>query len=794
LAPQDITFLYDAPEFQEGASTMKKNSSNNGDNVSKFSRRKVNPVLKIMNYITNVKFNGKDRHSEKKNSAFRRMDDSVLNIDLNTKKIINYMDFVHTNKDLIKPRPVYPAKCLNVKRERGISTSEMDFSEYEPPAKRRKLESQPPMQAPTYHEITGLNKIRSAYKDDISMRSVNSILTKRQSSNIDMKSYHSKTLDQIQKEIFEKKAQNQKMLDEISERNSRRSLMLIDQESKIDHSEKRKIIQNYYKEKSRATMEELDLINDNYFSKRSKRGKFEQLETSKTSHTFEPKKQPGYIAPSEGRYEENKTNNNNIKVTTTNSEIIFKQPSFSDGRQMTFGAISSEGISDNKIADNILPKVTTTVIPTTNLNTKPIETAKSVETKTGNQNPLFGSLSGIGSASLTKPLGGTPSTGPLFGTATSTIKPPEGSSAAIFGLNKPDDKPVFTPSEVKQETKSNLFDSAPKVENKISFDANISDARIEAKPDNSLFGSKVDSVTVKPASSLFGSFNQTEEKKTDTAELPKFGSNLFKPDTIQQKTIEAKPLGSSIFSTDTKQDTKQAPIASETKLSDLFSNKEEPKSIITPKPEKEEPPKVEKKEEIKSSIFGFNASSASTLNTSSSLLSNTQPTFGFKGDDKKPVDTKQAVFSSYLAESGIKPLPQVEKKDEVKEKPNLPQLIPKEEPKIITTPITNSLMNNTNPFINAQGSSTNIFKSASPNTQSNIFFNYLDLSQPKFVPQQEIKPLPHQHNPFLSGIENKVTESNDMIISPVLSPTIRPVQTTTGPSSFNLNSNIRYNC
>jgi hypothetical protein len=735
ITPQDMSYLYDAPEFQESQSVAKKNIIP-FDTASKLSRRRVNPVLKIMNYITNVKFNGKERYSERRSSAFRRMDDGI-DIDLNTKKIINYMDFVNANKDLIKPKPIYPS--LNVKRHRTDSM----VSEFDQSNKKRRVDTE----SNATSEYRGLNKIRAAIKDDVSMKSVNSVLTKQ--SNIEMKSYHSKSLEQIQKEILEKKTQNQKMLDEISERNSRRSLMLIDRESKVDYAEKRKIIANYYKEKSRTTMEDLDLINDNYFTQRGRRPKFEQLSCSNNSLTFEASKKP--------QKEDIIKTNNYVRL----ADNLTQQPSFSDGKQITFNNFREEIKQEYKFsADKSIKFTDNLPLPTI---TEEKEEKKTVlnETKTdlfhnyiaSNVKPdgikILGSFSGLsGAKELSK------------------------EETVNNDIKKTDEGKIETKSEIRF---CGLFGS------------DFAKTKSERPSDN------------KQVSLLNN--NEVEKKPEES----KFTAPLFKPENIQQKTVEAKPF-SSIFS-DTSKTTK-----SEIKIPEnvgIFGEKKEETPTKPVEPVKEEI--KDAKSESKSLFGSFN------LIPTPNLANNLSPTIKFdtqkaetkpeakaqtkieitkteipKAETKTELKTDSATIKSFNsstnATEGSKPGELIRKITEKKEEiTTLPPIIPK-----ITTPSSSLLLNQNNPFVNpgsSKGGTPNLFKNKpTPETVIGQQLSNVTTHSDKHSAISNIQ----KNNPFLSQINPKSLDSSDMVISPVLSPQLRPMEAHL-PSQFSLNNSMDVN-
>src|SRR5690606_24003209 len=68
------------------------------------------------------------------------------------------------------------------------------------------------------------------------------------------KYYKSKTVDEIKRDIEQKRGTNRKLIDEMSKRSSRRSEI----GGVFDYEEKKRILSNYYKEKEK-TMKEFEL-------------------------------------------------------------------------------------------------------------------------------------------------------------------------------------------------------------------------------------------------------------------------------------------------------------------------------------------------------------------------------------------------------------------------------------------------------------------------------------------------------------------------------------------------------
>jgi len=312
----EINQIYDAPTLELNISneldnpTHIINHSSNQEHINKnindtqmrrFSldslktiqtRKKSNPMTRIVQYITEKKFDTSDKFDLKnssfvsKHSAFKPLDNRNKIIDLNSKKMINYNDFFEVIKDknLIKPVPIKKDSSsysqIAKKRSRPLEASSI-FREEERikgnENKRRKILTDE--EKSLFSSVQNLNKFRNSIRDDVSMKSLNSVMSNKflkedkeknklekfVNDDVSMnyivpehkslvKSYYSKTLDEIKSEIEEKRGKNLRMLDEIS-RKSRESR----REAKFEYEEKKRFLSNYYKKKEK-NINEMDLL------------------------------------------------------------------------------------------------------------------------------------------------------------------------------------------------------------------------------------------------------------------------------------------------------------------------------------------------------------------------------------------------------------------------------------------------------------------------------------------------------------------------------------------------------
>jgi hypothetical protein len=256
------------------------------------TKKKSNPITRIVQYITEKKFDTGDKFDFKnsnfvrKHSAFRPLDNKNKIIDFNSRKIINYNDFFEVMKDknIIKPVPIKKGSSsysqIAKKRSRPLDSSSIFREEeriQENGNKRRKNLSVE--EKSLFSSVQNLNKFRNSQRDDVSMKSLNSVMSnkflkedkeknklgKYVNDDVSMnlivpehkslvRSYYSKTLDEIKSEIEEKRGKNLRMLDEIS-RKSRESR----REAKFEYEEKKRFLSNYYKQKEQ-NVGEMDLL------------------------------------------------------------------------------------------------------------------------------------------------------------------------------------------------------------------------------------------------------------------------------------------------------------------------------------------------------------------------------------------------------------------------------------------------------------------------------------------------------------------------------------------------------
>jgi hypothetical protein len=315
MQSNEINQVYDAPTLELNMSNELDNPIHintnpnqeytnkniNDTHVRKFSldssrttqtKKKSNPITRIVQYITEKKYDTSEKIDVRnssfvsKHSAFKPIDNRTKIINLNSKKIINYNDFfeVMTDKNIIKPVPIKRSSStysqLAKKRNRPLDTSYFFREEervHENGDKRRKMITDE--EKSLFSSVQNLNKIRNSQRDDVSMKSINSVMSHRflkedkdknkleKNVNDDVsmnyiipenksvvRSYYSKTLDEIKSEIEQKRGKNLKMLDEIS-RKSKKSR----EEAKLDYDEKKRFLSNYYKEKEK-NFKEMDLL------------------------------------------------------------------------------------------------------------------------------------------------------------------------------------------------------------------------------------------------------------------------------------------------------------------------------------------------------------------------------------------------------------------------------------------------------------------------------------------------------------------------------------------------------
>jgi hypothetical protein len=265
------------------------------------NKKKVNPLLKIATYITNKKFNPesieKDKISQRdgynaydymnhdnhynqshysktlNRSAFKLLGDTKT-VALDNKKIINYNDFNEMLKGRNIIRPV-PIRDTDLKNKRGREKYEIEKdikshdamsivdNQYNPDnqsMKKRRIDTTE--NSSIFSSVNYINKIKSYQRDDVSMRSINSALQSNRKSDVSMQirpsenksilsnrsNYQTKTIDEIRREIEEKRNSHKNMFDEMSRRSQRRH----DKEKELSYEERKRILTNYYKERQKA--------------------------------------------------------------------------------------------------------------------------------------------------------------------------------------------------------------------------------------------------------------------------------------------------------------------------------------------------------------------------------------------------------------------------------------------------------------------------------------------------------------------------------------------------------------
>lgn len=619
MTPQDISQIIDVPLLNDFNSSnidlpsgpgrrvikndeISEKKSYNGRKFSldsKLSKKKIHPVIKVVSYITNSKFNKNSEQSSQilRNSAFKIIDNSK-SINLGTKTIINYMDFYTRNLDkLPKPIPIKPNEKLITKKRPRTKSDNADLSTN----KKRRLESEDV--ASRYSNISNLNKLRNTFQEDVSMKSVNASITNLErirkndlDSNISMnsdnkksklfsrvneerivsneemrsvKTYNSKTVEDIRKEIEAKRYMNKKMFDEFSKKSERTNVG-----NNLMENDKRNIVNDYYKEKEKRneflnikrTIEDLEEKKEIFIAdKKEKDFSFHKpftitIGSSPRSVKAEVVKNFSFeiSKPADAdrdslttkKEKPKEETNSTLLIGDNNSnKILFgfnvnKEKEVSESQsEKKAPALFSFGVKDNKEDEKKEEKkdLLGASLATDNV----LFGFKKPDNENKEPNKLF---------TLT-----TTEIKPVFGfTApkadTTTMKEPE-KSIIIFGAAKPEStetKPKeeikFTKEPEKLETLFNtgkLKEEGEKNVSVFSGKLNTNPNPIESKPTNALFNAK----------GLFGTANSTpfftststetkkEEKPLETKSLPTTSSFLLK----SENSTSLKPSGS-IFS------------------------------------------------------------------------------------------------------------------------------------------------------------------------------------------------------------------------------------------------------
>lgn len=427
-----------------------KNSENfqNFKNSENFPKvKKTHPLLKIATHITNKKFNI-DKQSEftgnfgnihtsqtsqlSQRSAFKLLNDTKT-INMQNKKFLNYNDFneLLKGRNIIRPKPIYSQ--LKNKRAREANEA-YDIKSHDAMSivdNQSHSTKKPRLEASIFSSVNYLNKIKSQQRDDVSMRSVNSSLNRDNYNNNSMVSmqsnhrqnksvlsarsnYQSKTIDEIRREIEEKRSSHRNMFEEMHRRYEKRH----DREKEMSYEERKRVLANYYKDRREAAEKtdclpgkhvrfeavDFDVTRDRNFSLSKSQINIEASPRNKPV-VIEKKEEINIINIASMNKLDNTSDNAHVNIntsTTTNSLFNFGAPSTlekpenkdkekekisSNGFTSAFNTTASSKLfnpppkNDENKNINISPGINTSNLSNmSNLFTKPIEGLKSSTT------------------------------------------------------------------------------------------------------------------------------------------------------------------------------------------------------------------------------------------------------------------------------------------------------------------------------------------------------------------------------------------------------------------------------
>ena len=643
----DISLLYDAPEFN----LITESKTTPSVDSSKIIKKKVNPILKIMNYITNAKFNDSVSEPKYSSSAFRLIDSTSSN-GLFPKKIISYKDFIQNENNILKPLPV---KCsIHEFNKKRITTSQMEV-ELKSNPKRRKI-------------------------DEVSVN-------KSKDSNYDMKSYKSKSLMDIQSDIEEKKKMNKKMLDEISDKISKHSKSIIFNDNSYYYDNKR-IAENYFREKKRARLDGIE-----EFKKTPKI----DLKTSSLNFSIQSEKK------------ENK--NENITLTPIQENSINKN--YKETQKITFGydKISSINTQPNPSYNQ---KLNFNGVLLGILDNEKKDVNNNLNDLTNKQPSIFGFKS------LEKPKD--------IDKKESFIEIAESNNVTLE-TNKINDKPS-EPEKIdtnfgfkvlnlenqysQREIKKSLFELNSKIDEKdksqyISDNLNNIASNTEKKePNSGLFSNIASNIEKKETNSgLFSNVTSNTEKKETvlnvSLNMNKNDYEKFDGNQTQNKISNNQLIGFNLFSSSNVPTDKNEKI-------NIFNKSEENQNTI-----------IKKKEDEYKPEFKLDESKVVKDNNTTGIFSdnsfiNKEQIHTSKGNNFLTKPTEMEISNKKNDLNLFKQLESQIKKNEVnKALPSLFPILNDSNKDFKDSNITNSCVNDSNPFLNITKVShiKNIFGSSS---------------------------------------------------------------------------------
>lgn len=592
----------------------------NDNNFSFLKKRKINSVLKMVQYITNDKFNNNCDESlnvsenvsmRTNNSAFKNIGGFRGGILNEKRKILNFNDFSN-NSMLMKKNPLNPIN----------------------PSSSSKI----------HDDSISMNSYYSSNSFTKKMINKSLILSR-------------KSLNDLSLEIQKKKKDNEEKIKKISES----SLM---KKANTEYEERKKILENYYKKKEsqqknvsiynffnnndNSCFDNLHFIHNEKIMLKGiekpkeslKINKNNQItisgtETKKDNYSVEKKKDNLFTFKNlENKNEEKKESiflygkKEEKEIKEPPSTSLFGNNINKDNSKPLFG-VDNKNVEDKTEKKNIF-----------GFSPSPQETKGSLFGKVNNEQEKKPSLFG-GLAKEPKENKG------LFGFISPNepkkeekkeIEPKKEEKKGSIFDNTP--KPIFmVPKEKTVELKTtpfsesilknpvfgvpkektNLFEKQkePEIKTNSLFGSQL---QKEDKPKGSLFGNIVDE---KPTNSLFSNLinKPKEENKDNKKETPLFGSNKTDKDNKKETSLfgsETINKANNLFGNTTSNETKKEavkPLFQLNKVNDEKKDKQkETNSIFNPTNEK-------KTEEKKNSLFGVANSSGSLVNSSNPFIS-----------------------------------------------------------------------------------------------------------------------------------------------------------------------------
>jgi hypothetical protein len=871
----DNQHIYEAPTFMAETRDRKNKKSQLDQRINhrkisteshktNTTRKKVNSVIKIATLITNRQFNkgktgsanysnyafDKNNTSIHPQSAFKVLDESYKNFSFQKRKIINCKDFqesVLKESNIARPIPIKASeegfRALSQKRERPLDAMSTGTTGRIKNLKKQKIEDD---DKTIFSQISSLHKFRIYQKEDASMHSINSINTVTQKrddnffSNVSMKSRqdtnfinnssnksilskssYPKTIEELKKEIEEKRKNNRKLYDEISQRSSRRL-----NNFKYDFEERRKILNNYYKEKQKS-YQDINLLQDNkhnetnvfnlnesnlFDAKEDKKYTLSQSSITITSSSKERKKEDMVISKNEQfnikSVGENGlhpfkgiTNTTNINTpAAAKVELPNKMNTFGNSTPDNYSFLSSFGKKENA-NENLL----------THNNLQLQSNSLTDKKEAQEEKKTFGSLFGANKLvnSNSENVVTAPEIKNDFTAEFNKTSKPTGSIGSLINNNQS----IFNKLEESNKAKEEARVLLPPEDDKKQLFSGVFNKKEEALPFNntssSLFGSKT---LAEAATKPLINYNKQEEKQTEE-KVQESSKSLFSTPSLFGKKEESNTGDSKLINTpnplnipESTQSHLQAPkptslfgenlgIATKgkTEAFNTFSNTSKPLSIFgnSTNTQSSSSTELNKEDKNKTEHKPSEIKPVEDINTKINLLPSlntkeTKPELKTGLFSQNTDSTNKSFFGSNITETKI---PQTESKPSSVSNLSFGKTTPSIG-EIQSTENSSSLFNASNPFISASNKPNQVNNLFSPgkNIQSDQQSSKsVSLSQNQFFPKnnsnqsinKDIFGGSQQNNTFgLFGsntsntpAEFNINNSNEeMAISPITSP------------------------